>query len=65
MRSSGADVRELLHDGHPPACVGIAAFACVNVFRAHVEALRQLIPGCISRSGAPPLMADVKARSEG
>jgi hypothetical protein len=37
MRECGDDVRELLHDGHPTACVGIAAFAYVNVFRAHVN----------------------------
>jgi hypothetical protein len=27
MRECGDDVRELLHDGHPTACVGDAAFA--------------------------------------
>ena len=37
MRACGDDVRELLHDGHPTACVGDAAFAYVNVFRAHVN----------------------------
>ena len=37
MRRCGADVRELLHDGHPTACVGDAAFAYVNVFKAHVN----------------------------
>ena len=37
MRSCGADVRELLHDGHPTACVGDAAFAYVNAFKAHVN----------------------------
>jgi hypothetical protein len=37
MRDRGDDVRELLHDGHPTACVGDAAFAYVNVFRAHVN----------------------------
>lgn len=37
MRGSGADVRELLHDGHPTACVGDAAFAYVNAFSAHVN----------------------------
>jgi len=33
----GSDVRELLHDGHPTACVGDAAFAYVNAFKAHVN----------------------------
>ena len=37
MRACGHDVRELLHDGHPTACVGDAAFAYVNAFRAHVN----------------------------
>jgi hypothetical protein len=37
MRDCGDDVRELLHDGHPTACVGDAAFAYVNVFKDHVN----------------------------
>src|SRR5688572_13774045 len=37
IRDCGADVRELLHDGHPTACVGDAAFAYVNAFTAHVN----------------------------
>lgn len=37
MRDCGNDVRELLHDGHPTACVGDAAFAYVNAFTAHVN----------------------------
>ena len=37
MRDCGDDVRELLHDGHPTACVGDAAFAYVNAFSAHVN----------------------------
>jgi len=37
MRGCGADVRELLHDGHPTACVGDAAFGYVNAFTAHVN----------------------------
>lgn len=37
MRGCGNDVRELLHDGHPTACVGDAAFAYVNAFRAHIS----------------------------
>ncbi|MES1200082.1 MAG: DUF1801 domain-containing protein [Pseudomonadota bacterium] len=35
MRACGADVRETLHDGMPTACVGDAAFAYVNAFKAH------------------------------
>jgi hypothetical protein len=37
MRGCGGDVRELLHDGHPTACVGEAAFGYVNAFKAHVN----------------------------
>lgn len=37
MRNCGADVTELLHDGHPTACVGDAAFGYVNVFTSHVN----------------------------
>jgi len=37
MRDCGDDVREVLHDGHPTACVADAAFAYVNAFSAHVN----------------------------
>jgi hypothetical protein len=37
IRGCGDDVRELLHDGRPTACVGDAAFAYVDAFRAHVN----------------------------
>lgn len=37
MHSCGEDVRELLHDGHPTACVGDAAFGYVNAFTSHVN----------------------------
>ena len=37
MRNCGDDVRELLHDGHPTACVADAAFAYVNAFTSHVN----------------------------
>ena len=37
MRACGDDVRELLHDGAPTACVGDAAFAYVNAYRDHVN----------------------------
>src|SRR5688572_26140156 len=37
MRDCGDDVREILHDGHPTACVADAAFAYVNAFTAHVN----------------------------
>ncbi|HHY51241.1 MAG TPA: DUF1801 domain-containing protein [Alphaproteobacteria bacterium] len=37
MRACGDDVRELLHDGRPTACVGEAAFGYVDAFKAHVD----------------------------
>src|SRR5271154_1533647 len=37
MRGCGAGVRELLHDGHPIACVEDAAFGYVDSFAAHVN----------------------------
>ena len=37
MRNCGDDVRELLHDGCPVACLGDAPFGYVNVFAAHVN----------------------------
>ena len=37
MRACGHDVRELLHDGAPTACVGDAAFGYVDAFRDHVN----------------------------
>ena len=37
MRSCGDEVRELLHDGCPVACLGDAPFGYVNVFTSHVN----------------------------
>src|SRR4051795_5701511 len=37
MRKCGDEVRELLHDGYPVACLGNAPFGYVNVFTAHVN----------------------------
>jgi hypothetical protein len=37
MRACGDDVRELVHDGQPTACVGEAAFGYVDAFTAHVN----------------------------
>jgi len=37
IRTAGGDVREVMHDGHPTACVGDAAFAYVDTFKAHVN----------------------------
>ena len=37
MRQCGDEVRELLHDGCPTACLGDVPFAYVNVFTSHVN----------------------------
>jgi hypothetical protein len=37
IRNCGDEVRELIHDGCPTACLGDAAFAYVNVFKLHVN----------------------------
>ena len=37
MRKAGDEVRELLHDGCPVACLGDAPFAYVDVFTSHVN----------------------------
>jgi len=37
MRKCGGDVRELMHDGCPTACVGDASFGYVAAFKDHVN----------------------------
>ena len=37
MRRCGSDVRELIHDGCPVACVEDAPFGYVNTFKRHVN----------------------------
>jgi hypothetical protein len=37
MRRGGDEVREVLHDGCPVACLGDVPFGYVNVFTAHVN----------------------------
>lgn len=37
MRSCGPDVLEVLHDGHPTACIGDIALGYVNAFKEHVN----------------------------
>lgn len=37
MRDCGDDVREVIHDDQPTACVGDAAFGYVDAFTAHVN----------------------------
>jgi len=37
MRNCGDEVRELVHDGCPVACLGDVPFGYVNVFASHVN----------------------------
>jgi len=37
MRNCGDEVREILHDGCPNACLGDVPFGYVNVFTSHVN----------------------------
>lgn len=37
MRKCGDEIRELLHDGCPVACLGDAPFGYVNAFTSHVN----------------------------
>ncbi len=37
MRACGDEVRELIHDGCPVACLGDVPFGYVNVFTSHVN----------------------------
>jgi hypothetical protein len=37
MRGCGDEVREILHDGCPVACLGDVPFGYVNVFASHVN----------------------------
>lgn len=37
MRRCGSDVREIVHDDQPTACIGDAAFGYVDAFTAHVN----------------------------
>lgn len=37
MRKCGDEVREVLHDGCPVACVGDVPFCYVHVFKSHVN----------------------------
>ena len=69
VRDCGDDVRELLHDGHPTACVGDAAFAYVNAFKNHVNVGffrgAQLADPNGLLEGAGKFMRHVKLRREG
>jgi hypothetical protein len=68
MRACGSDVRELLHDGHPTACVGDASFGYVNAFTAHVNVGffrgAELADPAALLEGAGRFMRHVKLRPE-
>src|SRR6202051_3870525 len=67
MRKCGVEVRELLHDGCPVACLGDAPFGYVNVFTSHVNVgffhgAALLDPGCLLQ-GTSKFMRHVKLRT--
>jgi hypothetical protein len=69
IHDCGDDVHELLHDGHPTACVADAAFAYVNAFKAHVNvgffrSAELVDPGGLLE-GTGKDMRHVKLRPEG
>ena len=68
MRACGDEVRELLHDGCPTACLGDVPFAYVDAFTSHVNvgffqgaSLRD--PACLLQ-GAGKFMRHVKLRPD-
>ena len=66
MRRCGDDVRELVHDDQPTACVGDAAFGYVDAFTAHVNVGFFLGDGLADRDrllhGTGKFMRHVKLR---
>jgi len=69
IRECGNDVRELLHDGHPTACIDDAAFAYVNAFKAHVNVGffrgAELVDPARLLEGTGKYMRHVKLRPDG
>ena len=68
MRKCGDEVRELLHDGCPVACLGDVPFAYVNVFSSHVnvgffQGAALPDPACLLQ-GTGKFMRHVKLRLE-
>jgi hypothetical protein len=58
MRQCGDEVRELMHDGCPVACLGDAPFGYVNVFKSHVNV--GFFQGALLRDPARLLQGDGK-----
>jgi len=69
IRECGNDVRELVHDGHPTACIDDAAFAYVNAFKAHVNVGffrgAELVDPARLLEGTGKYMRHVKLRPDG
>ena len=69
IRECGNDVRELLHDGHPTACISDAAFAYVNAFKDHVNVGffrgAELVDPARLLEGTGKSMRHVKLRPDG
>jgi hypothetical protein len=66
MRRCGDEVREILHDGCPNACLGDVPFGYVNVFTSHVnvgffQGATLPDPACLLQ-GAGKFMRHVKLR---
>ena len=68
LRNCGDDVRVVLHDGHPTACVGDAAFAYVSAFTKHVNVGffcgSEIADPALLLEGAGKYMRHVKLRPE-
>jgi hypothetical protein len=65
MRKCGDEVRELLHDGCPVACLGDAPFGYVNVFTSYVNVgffHGAALPDPSRLQGAGKFMRHVKLR---
>lgn len=68
MRGCGDDVREVMHDDQPTACIGDAAFGYVDAFTAHVNVgffrgAELVDPACLLE-GTGRSMRHVKLRPE-
>src|SRR6202166_4411112 len=66
MRKCGDEVRELLHDGCPVACLGDVPFGYVNVFASHInvgffQGAALLDPACLLQ-GTGKFMRHVKLK---
>jgi hypothetical protein len=70
MRQCGDDVRELMHDGCPVACVQDAPFGYVNSFKSHINlgffhgALLEDPAGLLEGSGKRMRHVKLKLRTE-